>query len=343
MGTETIKEAVKFPNIWETAVDAGDFIKMDLHPRQTIIYPWLRESSLVMIYADRGTGKTWFGISLALSIVTGVSIGKWNIENPVGVLYVDGEMAADEMQDRMRKISFGLPPQLAPLKFLSSDLLHQKNYLSVNINNSLWRKRIYDALAEQKEIKVLILDNLSCLTPGIDENDKEAWDAINQWLISLRFLGVAVIFLHHSGKSGKQRGTSGREDALDIVINLSAPPGYLPKDGANFIVSFEKARGVCGDSLSPFTFCISENTDSHLIWITDVYTSSSKKEIVISLLGNGTEPSQIITLVKCSKQNVSKHKTWAIKNGYLSSDSESGVCTFTEKGREKYAVDLINI
>ncbi len=333
----------KFPDIFEEAIDCVEFIKMDLPPRPTIIYPWLRESSLVMIYADRGTGKTMFGISLALSIVTGVSIGKWNIENPVGVLYVDGEMAADEMQDRMRKISLGLPPQLAPLKFLSSDLLHQKKYLSVNINNQQWRKIIYDALAGQKIIKVLILDNLSCLTPGVDENDKEAWDAINQWLISLRFLGIAVIFLHHSGKSGKQRGTSGREDALDIVINLSAPPGYSSTDGAKFIVSFEKSRGVCGESLSPFTFSIGKDSAGHTILLTDVSISSSNKERIIALLGSGKSQSEVATIIGCSKQNVSKHKDWAAEKEYLVENGNRGCFTFTKEGRDKYATYLIDV
>lgn len=342
-GTVTLPDVNKLPNIFEAAINIGEFISMDLPDRPIILAPWLRKSSLVMVFAERGIGKTWFALSIALSLTTKSPIGKWDVKNPVGVLYIDGEMPADEMQERIKLLLPALPSPISKLKILSSDLLHQKNLPSVNISRPEWRRHIASALSGQNEIGVLLLDNISCLCPGLDENDKEAWDAINQWFLELRFLGITVIFLHHAGKSGRQRGTSGREDALDIVINLSAPPRYLPTDGAKFIVSFEKARGVCGDRLSPLTFCISENTDGHLIWMTNVSTASSKKEIIISLLGNGIEPSEIINLVGCSKQNISKHKTWAIENGYLSSDSKSGVCSFTEKGREKYAVDLINI
>jgi len=334
---------IKLPDIFTEAIDIRDFVKKDFPPRPTIIDPWLRESSLVMIYAERGIGKTWLGLSIAFSIVTGQPIGNWEIINSVGVLYIDGEVSADEMQDRMKKLSAGLPPISAPLRILSSDLLHQNDFASVNLCDPSWRKKIYDALKEQQEIKVLILDNLSCLTPGIEENDKVAWDAINQWLISLRFLGISVIFLHHAGKGGKQRGTSGREDALNIVINLSTPKGHKQSDGAKFIVSFEKARGTCGNSLSPFTFSIGENAKGNTVWLTDRANNSNNKGLIIALLGEGKSPNEIISEVECTKQNISKHKQWAIEKGFLSEDGKSGVCRFTEKGREKYAAYLNDI
>ena len=335
--------AYKLPEIWEEAIDIYDFVKMDLPDRPIIITPWLRKSSLVMIYAERGIGKTWFGLSIALSIITGKSIGNWEVSETVGVLYIDGEMAADEMQERIRQLSATLPPLSAPFKLLSSDLLHQKNYASVNITALEWRKKIHDALAAQKDIAVLILDNLSCLTPGIEENDKESWDGINQWLIELRHSGIAVIFLHHAGKNKTQRGTSGREDALDIVIKLSTPPGYRTIEGAKFIVSFEKSRGVYGSGISDFTFSLGEDADGNLIWLTDAISTMNNKDRIIALLGEGKMPNGIMAIVGGSKQNISKHKKWAIDKGYLFNDGKSGQCSFTEKGREKYAVHLIDI
>lgn len=329
---------IKIPDeILAEAVDLGDFIKMELPERPIIIDPWLRQSSLAMIYAERGTGKTFLGLSIALSITTGTPIGNWEVVTPVGVIYVDGEMAADEMQEHMKSMSTALPPLLAPFKFLSSDLLHQKNCPTVNLNYPAWRNSIKEALANQTEIRVLILDNLSCLTPGIEENDKEAWDSINQWLIELRFMGIAVIFLHHAGKSGKQRGTSGREDALDIVMNLLSPPGHKPADGAEFIVSFTKSRGVCGADISDFTFSISNDNNGNTIWQTNVPTShQTYKEKIIALLGSGKKQAEIRAQIGCSKQLVSKHAKWAIKNGFLVEDKATKTSIFTDKGREKY-------
>ncbi len=337
MGTDPTQRANTLPNVWEVSVEICEFIKMDLPSRPTIIDPWLRKSSLVMIYAERGIGKTWFALSIALSITRGTPIGGWDADKPTGVLYIDGEMAADEMQGRIKSLAAALPSPLAPFRILSSDLLHQKGMPSVNINNPAWRRQIAEGLSSQTEIGVLILDNLSCLTPGIEENEKKAWDEINQWLIGLRHQGIAVILLHHAGKSGSQRGTSGREDALDIVIGLSTPPGYKPVDGARFTVQFEKARGVSGDSLSPFVFSIGEDSDGNTVWLTDEPTSSGNKGRVIALLGSGKTPSEITETVKCSKQAVSKHKNWAIEKGFLSEDSRTKRITLTESGREKYA------
>jgi putative DNA primase/helicase len=46
-----------------------------------------------------------------------------------------------------------------------------------------------------------------------------------QWLNRLRQGGLCVIFLHHAGKSGMQRGHSRSEDLLDVSIKLTRDPG----------------------------------------------------------------------------------------------------------------------
>ena len=70
--------------------------------------------------------------------------------------------------------------------------------------------------------------------------------ARQRWLLSLRRRGVSVLFIHHAGKGGQQRGTSRREDILDTVIALRRPHDYSPKEGARFEVHLEKARGLYG-------------------------------------------------------------------------------------------------
>ena len=332
----------EIPDLWEMALDFEDFISAELPERPIIVEPWLRRSSLAMVYSERGVGKTWFALSIALSVATGASIGSWGVSESVGVLYVDGEMSSGEMQTRLRLLSEGLPSLSAPLKLLSSDLIHQKGCPSVKINEANWRNHISNALQTQKAIRVLILDNVSCLTPGIDENTKESWDQINQWLLELRFSGISVIFLHHAGKGGAQRGTSGREDALDVVIRLSHPIGYKATDGARFTVTFEKSRGLSGGALSPFVFSIGDDADGKTVWLTDAPTASNNKGKIIALLGYGKSPSEIEQLVGCTKQNISKHKKWAFENGYLYEEKGLGQCAFTEKGREKYGFYLFD-
>jgi putative DNA primase/helicase len=61
-----------------------------------------------------------------------------------------------------------------------------------------------------------------------------------------------VIFIHHAGKGGEQRGTSKREDVMDSVLKLSLPEDYSPSDGARFVVTFTKSRGFAGVDAEPF-------------------------------------------------------------------------------------------
>ena len=69
----------------------------------------------------------------------------------------------------------------------------------------------------------------------------------------LRRRGIAVLFIHHAGTNGRQRGTSRREDALDTVIALRRPEDYSPEQGARFEIHFEKLRNrVDGAGAVPF-------------------------------------------------------------------------------------------
>jgi hypothetical protein len=80
---------------------------------------------------------------------------------------------------------------------------------------------------------------------SINENDNNEAQALLDWLVSLRHKGYTVIAVHHSGKSGLQRGASIIEVPMDYVIKLSEPDKKTIRshDGAHFEFSFDKVRG----------------------------------------------------------------------------------------------------
>jgi helix-turn-helix resolvase-like protein len=84
------------------------------------------------------------------------------------------------------------------------------------------------------------------------ENDADAWTPVQNWALQLRRAGKSVILIHHAGKSGRQRGTSRKEDVLDTIIGLRRPPDYSPDQGARFEVYYEKSRGFYGKDAEPF-------------------------------------------------------------------------------------------
>ena len=145
-----------------------------------------------------------------------------------------------------KQLSKVLGPEDKECRFdqLSAARFAIDNGKQLTISTEEYRNAIYQHLNDNEQYNLLILDNIASLTPGLDENSKGDWDPINQWLISLRHLNVAVIFIHHSGKNAKSgsRGTSGREDALDCIIKLSRPEGYKPTQGCKFKSSVREVQ-----------------------------------------------------------------------------------------------------
>jgi len=170
-----------------------------------------------MVFADRGLGKTWFSLTIAIAVTRGLPIGPWKTVNPVGCLYLDGEMAREDLQSRLRQLTAGLPAAQAPFNILSSEDLKAHNEPAIDLVDENCRKNILSDLKYDKSIQLLIVDNISCLAPRISENSKIPWDDVNQWLLELRAIDVAVILVHHTGKTGTQRGTSAHTRTISIL------------------------------------------------------------------------------------------------------------------------------
>jgi hypothetical protein len=330
-----VKERGLIHAIGQSVVSLRSLLEKKIEPRPYYLWPWLRAGVLAMIYSARGVGKTFLCLILALAITRQLRVGGWRTDKCAGVLYFDGEMAVDDDQERLRHLSRDLPPELAPFHILSSAAMQGDGWPTPNLADEKWREAVSQFLVECEVYQVLILDNIAALAPGLSENEKEAWDEINQWLLSLRFMGLAVILVHHAGKSGDQRGTSGREDALDVSIKLTRPAGYKNEDGCCFDVEFTKARGVLGEGAAPFSVKVFPDNHGGLKWTTDDVGSSSREKIV-ALLGNGTPQKDIPTLLKCDKGWVSRVKAKAVNDGYLTKSGE-----FTPEGRIHYeGVDI---
>jgi hypothetical protein len=71
---------------------------------------------------------------------------------------------------------------------------------------------------------VIFVDNISTLARTGRENEAESTSAGVGARAATR--GRSVVFVHHAGKGGAQRGTSRREDVLDSVIALRRPQDY---------------------------------------------------------------------------------------------------------------------
>ena len=230
------------------SIAAADFIALDVPKRRYVFEPFLPESGLIEIFARTGVGKTTFALALAIAASSGQDFFGWKVTRPWKVLYVDGEMSTQEMQERLSANAshFGMPvKQITNLRLICRD--RQATGLP-----DIGCKDGQSWFAEDtKWADILFLDNLSCLLWSGQENNADDWSTVKQWLLNLKAAGKSVIILHHSGKNGSSRGTSRRHDVLDSVIKLERPSAYTEADGAKFEVHFEKTRGFAGNMAEP--------------------------------------------------------------------------------------------
>jgi putative DNA primase/helicase len=230
-------------------LDLDAFLRLELPAREFLLEPIISAKGLVMLYGPRGLGKTHVALGIAYAVAGGGSFFKWRAPKPRRVLYIDGEMPAATLQERLGGVVKGAGDEPIPqaLRFLTADLHPEPLPDLAEPENQAWLEGIWGARPD-----LLILDNLSALTSAARDNEADAWTSMQRWLLSLRRRGVSVLFVHHAGKGGQQRGTSRREDILDTVISLRRPADYSPREGARFEVHLEKARGLSGEDADPF-------------------------------------------------------------------------------------------
>lgn len=294
-----------------TVVEAFAFMKMEFPPRENILSPWLPRQGLTMVYAPRGIGKTHFSLGVSYAVSSGGQFFSWRAPFPRGVLFLDGEMPAGVLQERLARIavsSAGEPE--APLRIVTPDL--QPSGMI-----DLTKPEDQRALTPYLEgVDLIVVDNLSTLCRRGKENEGEAWLPVQEWALGQRAAGRSILFIHHAGKNGEQRGTSRREDVLDTVIALKRPGDYTPDKGACFEVHFEKARGIFGDDTKPFEAQLVTGPDEHQEWLTKPLDQSTAEKVA-ALLNEGISQIEIAELLGVTKGAVSKARKRAADSGLL--------------------------
>jgi hypothetical protein len=236
------------PNL--SAINLSEFAALPLSHRQYVLTPILPERGLAMLFAPRGVGKTQVAFNIGWAVDCGQPFLRWYASRPRCVLFVDGEMPQELLQERTQAMiaaSACQPPHPDFFQLLSMD----RQELGTSLNLALpHHQAAVEALLEP--VDLLILDNISTLVNSGRENDAESWNEMQAWLLKLRRKGITVLLIHHAGRGENARGTSKREDVLDTVIQLKHPEDYEAEQGARFEVHLTKARGVHGDDALPF-------------------------------------------------------------------------------------------
>lgn len=290
------------PNEKLRAVDLCDFLTLEITPREMMLAPWLTMQSLNMIHAYRGAGKTFFCLEVALSVALGrESMNNWEAPKPRKVLYIDGEMPAADLQERLRNLISTSPER--GFFHLVNPFFQSGGMPDLSESES---RAVVTGLIAQTGAELVVLDNLSCLIRGEHaENDAKWWEPVQPWALHMRNSGVAMVFVHHSGKTLKQRGTSKKEDIMDTVIALERPPEARAEDGAIFNVRFEKNRSIHGKSVEIFEAKL-QAVNGVNRWCTKSREQSTRDRVQ-ALFEEGYSEREIAEKLQIAKSTVGYH------------------------------------
>ena len=289
-----------------------EFCKMDFPIPKEYLAPWILEENVILIVGERGVGKSWFAFGLCQAITSGQDFGPWKIENKANIVYVDGEMGRYDNQNRMKILGLNKQENFILLNNHQTGI---DGGVVANLVHEEYREWFKTQLIE-RNIKIAVFDNVSCLASGLNENKKEDWDPINQWMIELKHAGITSILIHHMGKelSHGGRGTSAREDNIDVNLVLTKPKNYQIEDKARMSVSFTKTRM---EIKNPNTVA---NIEIKLVDGKWEFKKSNQNQKVLELIHEGIPQKTIASTTGLTQGQISKIKNKAIKDGVMKKD-----------------------
>jgi 5S rRNA maturation endonuclease (ribonuclease M5) len=284
-------------------ISVNDLSHITLPKRETVLSPWLTEGSINMVFADRGIGKTFFCLSCAVALANGDSFLSYRADKPVPVLYLDGEMQATAMQERLKHLTNGKPTK-EPLSIFTPDCQDLTDHIP-DIGDPNGRLEI-DELVKAVNPKVVFIDNISTFIRTGHENEGDSWSPVQEWAVQLRKNGIAVVFIHHANKEGKQRGSHKKEDVMDIVIQLKRPDDFLQgTDDTRMMIKYTKARHMGAFDTQDIEATL-KDVDGSLRWTWEAGDLSLQR--ANDLLNDGLSMAEVAEEFGVSKSTVHRWK-----------------------------------
>jgi hypothetical protein len=202
----------------------------EIAPRDWLLGNFISTTSRILITGPTGLGKTMLGIALAFAAEAGAQFLHWKAGRAARVLYIDGEMSAEEMQDRLRQEAARTGRKPENLFVLSREDFDEMPPLNTP-EGQAWM----DTKIEETNPDLIIFDNIQALVVG-DHTKEESWAPVLPWVRSLTKRKRGQAWMHHN--EGHSDGTKTREWQLDACLLMERVA-----DDLTFTIKFTKARG----------------------------------------------------------------------------------------------------
>ncbi|MBV9192959.1 MAG: AAA family ATPase, partial [Solirubrobacterales bacterium] len=192
-------------------LDVEEMLSTPPPPVPWVVPPILARGCATMLAGREGRGKSMFALATAAAV--GAVDHVLDIAGmPVGlsghVLYVDAENGEHEVHRRVH----GLSVEAGTLTYVEANGFDLKSHVGE-----------LEQLVRQCTPKLLVLDSLRSLAPGLDENDSQQAEAALRPVVRLtQQLRIATLILHHASRqSGEYRGSTAIGAAVELGFTLS--------------------------------------------------------------------------------------------------------------------------
>jgi hypothetical protein len=183
-------------------------------PEKYLVEGLIYEKSITVLYGDGGTKKTWAGLYLGACVASGNPWGDL-VTTKTKVLYIDEEMGDSEMHQRGQWCIKGATLTNDPidLKYVSLAGFHLDNPHDEEILTN-------EILAQGAGL--VIFDALADLMLGDENSKQDTQPVFNALRRIVEKTGAAIVVIHHTNKTGGQRGSSVIKDAPDIMCKIES-------------------------------------------------------------------------------------------------------------------------
>lgn len=219
------------------AFSLAEWLKRELPKPDLLLGDLLSTTSRILAYAETGVGKTMMFIAMFMRATHGCGFLHWPGGRPARVLYVDGEMPRELLQERLRDESARLGA--VPEHFY---ILSKEDCLAMGPLNTPEGQQFIDKKIEELGGRdFIVFDNIMALLAG-SMKDEESWQQTLPWVQNLTRKCIGQMWIHHTGHdTSHSYGTKTLQWQMDTVIRLEAIA--RPDTDVSFVFSCkDKAR-----------------------------------------------------------------------------------------------------
>lgn len=169
-------------------------------------YAWLVEDivplgEITLVYGDSGTGKSFDMFDMGMAVARGQTFNGRNVE-PGLVVYVAAEAGKGFAK---RKIAYAIQHQLEPAEPLPFYLCTKRPNFFLDDNDAIALIAEIKAVAKTYNVplRLIVIDTLSALAPGMNENASQDVSMVRRRLVMLQDeFEAAIVLVHHKPKGG---------------------------------------------------------------------------------------------------------------------------------------------